>query len=469
MPVELVTIPNVPLVRTGHFDAMSGPVDFTLEHLEAAVLAFENDPAILAPRIHLGHEDPRFAAATRDQDGEPALGWFDNLRVDGNTLYGDAHMPAWLEEMADWAFPSRSVEGMFGLATATGNTHIFALTGVALLGVSLPAVETLDDLRELGERAGAVSVAASAPTVARMPRTVLAGVGMPDLSRAWYAAEESGELEGLPDTYDVWSWYVTEIRVDDDGSLFALVIDDATGDLWRFDATVSGNTVTFAKPKQVVVQFVAAQSSGHPSRPALARFTSRRESRGTQAASAEPNQEAIRPMTDEQRRALALALGLPEDTAEDALHTAAAERAAQDPADVEPDPTTEPDPAPVAEDDRELVAATAGATVQVSREVWEQTQRDAQAGAAARSAQITAERDQVVDRAVREGRIMASERQQWRDDLEASPDLVASQLGRLAAGKFPNDGREIGGVDASQADNFEAMRKQARIAAGGEG
>ena len=52
--VQLVTIPNVELVSVGVWNASTGPVEFTPEHLQAAIAALA-DPAVHAPRLRIGH------------------------------------------------------------------------------------------------------------------------------------------------------------------------------------------------------------------------------------------------------------------------------------------------------------------------------------------------------------------------------------------------------------------------------
>jgi hypothetical protein len=493
MSVDLVTVERVPLMRTGSFLMQSGPVDFTTEHLEAAVAAFENDPAVLAPRIRVeiedqGHlEDGEIAAEAAGVQAGPALGWVDGLTVDGNTLYGDLHVPSELADVMEWAYPSRSIEGLFGFTTATGHTHDFMATGLLLLGTSWPGVSTLPDVREL-EREFAENVAAGAGRGTYLTATgdaavpversavaarvgasagrrmhapvVQAGIAVTDLGRRWYAAEAAGELEGLPDSYDYWSWYVTEIRADDDGNLYTLVYDEAAAREWRFDVTLDGNDTTFSEPYEVMrpepVRVTAQAPAGRPH--VLAAWHGRAESRSiTASADPNPQQEDNRPMTDDERRALAVAMGLDPATSESDLH-AEAQRRAEASSETPPNPPEDGDgdgtpegtppegtPAPQPEGEPAAVGAR---TVTVSRETWEATQRDAREGAAARASQIRSERDTLVRAAIEDGRITPAEAglqaqsdgsypDGWRRDLDLAPEVTARRLAGLEAGKYP--------------------------------
>ncbi|MBM4726056.1 hypothetical protein GS446_05365 [Rhodococcus hoagii] len=156
MNADLRTIPGVELVKTGTWEVSTGTWNVTPELLAAAKAAHDSG-SVPKPIVKLGHIDSRF-------DGEPALGWIDNLQItdDGNTLVGDlVGVPAWLASIAASAYPNRSVEAVHDLELSDGTTHALALTAVALLGVTkpgIPALTSLSDVRELYD------VAASAGT-----------------------------------------------------------------------------------------------------------------------------------------------------------------------------------------------------------------------------------------------------------------------------------------------------------------
>jgi hypothetical protein len=472
----LATVPRVPILRTGHYDLQSGPVDFSLEHLHAAVAAWQNDPAVLAPRIRAetpmqGHLDgDGIAVEAAGGLGGPALGYCENLTVEGNTLYADLRVPEELAANLEWAYPSRSIEGLFGYTTATGQTHDFLATGLLLLGTSWPGVTTLPDIHELeAEFAQAVAedetlVAAAgfaapqpivnvpdkAMVLARVGATgappkpardqlATAGLNVSDLRQRWYGAEAAGELDGLPESYDYFNWYVTEVRADDGGQLYVLVLDESDGTSWRFDVdSINATEVSFSAPVPGSLDWrpaTAAASGPRVARPALARWTSRADSR-VRTATAETPQQEDNPMDDAQRRALALSLGLSEDATEADIHAHAAERATATPEPTGVAETPEPE-AEVAETPEAELAVASGRTTEVDAAALAQLREDAQMGVAARQAQIKAERDSLISAALSDGRNDPASADEWRADLDKHPEATASALARLPKGTYP--------------------------------
>lgn len=157
--VELANIPGVELIRTGSWPISTGQWTVSAEDLVAAVAAL-NCPAVRKPRLKIGHVDPRFNAAGVGgpaMDGEPAVGWVDNLRVadNGQSLVGDyTGVPGWLGAVMASAYPDRSVEGFHAYRCQLNHTHPFVLTGVALLGVTPPGVGTLKSLSDVARLYG---------------------------------------------------------------------------------------------------------------------------------------------------------------------------------------------------------------------------------------------------------------------------------------------------------------------------
>jgi 2'-5' RNA ligase len=150
--VELARRPGVELIRTGSWGALTGSWTPTREDILSAVKAQEC-PAVRRPRLKIGHTDPRFNTGG---DGEPALGWFENLRAEdgGNTLLGDQVALPWLSSVQAAAYPDRSIEGNYRHVCALGHQHPFVITAVALLGVTPPAVSTLKSVQDLPEMLG---------------------------------------------------------------------------------------------------------------------------------------------------------------------------------------------------------------------------------------------------------------------------------------------------------------------------
>lgn len=138
---QLVTVPGVELAKTGTWEISTGTWVVSEAMLTSAVDAAAAG-VLRRPPLKLGHDDPRF-------DGEPAVGYIDNLRVtaDGQALIGDyVGVPAWLADVLASAYPSRSVEGVNEVVAEDGTKYPFVLTAVALLGVTNPGISTIADI-----------------------------------------------------------------------------------------------------------------------------------------------------------------------------------------------------------------------------------------------------------------------------------------------------------------------------------
>lgn len=143
---------GVELARVGTWDlSVGGRRTFTIEDFTDAIAASDE---FGDPGIRPGHVDPRF-------DGEPSLGRVANMRVVGDRLVGDlVDLPAWLADRAHAAYPNRSIEGLTDVETQSGRKYRLVITGLALLGVTPPAMAGLADL-PAAVAAAAVRIAAS--------------------------------------------------------------------------------------------------------------------------------------------------------------------------------------------------------------------------------------------------------------------------------------------------------------------
>lgn len=272
--VSLVTIPNVEILEVGEdWETSTGVFTFTAEDLQSAI-ASQDDPGVRTPIIKLGHTDPRF-------DGQPSIGRIQNLHTDetGMTLLGDfVGVPAWLGQVAASAYPRRSIEGFFGITTRTGNTWDFVLTGVALLGATYPAVDTLEDLANLwGDEPPVLVPAEDVPEVVascgELIRASLREDAVPKWKTGGPAADSETLEEPMPaagvraavsvedirrsyyDTLDsaqYW-WWIREVRVDP----AELIVDDDDGSLYRVGYTIdSSGVLTFAEAVEVEIEYV---------------------------------------------------------------------------------------------------------------------------------------------------------------------------------------------------------------------
>lgn len=165
-----MNIPGVELVKAGTWNSARGDVTITPADL-AAMVTESRDPDVDAAPLKLGHVDPRF-------DGEPALGWVRNLRLssDGGTLVGDLmEVPANLADIMGSAYPRRSVEVAWGLPKKDGKRGA-VLTGLALLGVTPPAVKGLKDVyRAAASGEATVTLTLLSDTTGVPPQTIEPG------------------------------------------------------------------------------------------------------------------------------------------------------------------------------------------------------------------------------------------------------------------------------------------------------
>ncbi|WP_433731025.1 phage protease [Actinoplanes sp. CA-051413] len=160
--VELARRDGVELIRTGTWGASTGSWTPTKKDILAAVEAMKC-PAVGKPILTIGHVDKRFTPRASGHDGEPGIGWVDNLRAgeDGELLIGDyVGVPAWIDQIMASAWPKRSIEGKYNYRCALSHTHDFALDAVSLLGTTPPAIPTLRSLNDVAELYG-VEIAAS--------------------------------------------------------------------------------------------------------------------------------------------------------------------------------------------------------------------------------------------------------------------------------------------------------------------
>lgn len=158
---------GVELARPGTWHLSTGKKVFTPQNLRDAADFFAASGQTRIP-VGAGHIDPRF-------DGEPAWGWVANIRYaedsKGPVLLGDlVDMEDWLAAAAPRRWPNRSVEGFADLDW-NGRTYSLALTRLALLGSTPPAMPTLRSLADLRKavaaaaaKSGAHFISASAPT-----------------------------------------------------------------------------------------------------------------------------------------------------------------------------------------------------------------------------------------------------------------------------------------------------------------
>jgi hypothetical protein len=97
--------------------------------------------------------------------------------------------------------------------------------------------------------------------------------------------------------------------------------------------------------------------------------------------------------------------------------------------------------------------------VAVDKSAWSQLQADAAAGRAAREEQVKARRDEVVAKALREGRITADTRKTWRAELDRNEEGTTALLATLGVA-VPTSalGHDDGSTDADMALSADDIR-----------
>jgi len=151
MALQLRTrdLTDVEILDVGTWDASTGPVKITEAFADELV---ENTNelialGLLAPPAKLGHPKNQ---KLLQQEGWPAAGWIRNLRRDGTKILADvAKVPERLAGLID-AGGYRKISAefwkTFGKIGGRGKSYGPVLTAIAFLGEELPAIATLDDM-----------------------------------------------------------------------------------------------------------------------------------------------------------------------------------------------------------------------------------------------------------------------------------------------------------------------------------
>lgn len=322
-------VKNAPIVSTGiEYPLSSGYHTFIEEELKDALAAIM-DPAIVAPRIKLGHTSGYNEALIGD--AEMAFGRIENMFLGDNnqTLFGDYIVPEWLATVMPIAFPNRSIEGSADVETVTGKSYTMVLNAVSLLGIYWPGCQVLEDLPlwygadipdgvEFDEAISAQLAANQITAKGVSVPTLIADSDISRIRQKFYNLAMNNELEGV-DVNTYW-WWVRAERYSDDGGMYLIVEDEDGGDLYRFDVTVDKSDVAFSAPKPVRVEYVKAAAENRAAvvagmaavDPRIVVHASRADTGGP-----EPQpQEGASKMDDARRKQLAASLGLPEDASE---------------------------------------------------------------------------------------------------------------------------------------------------------
>lgn len=385
----LTTIPGVEIVHTGHnWRGHPEPTTITKAHLDSIVKAAQ-DPIIPRPGVKAGHSDPRF-------QGEPYLGRLINLRLNdkGDAVIADwAGVPAWVANIHDTAWPSRSIELDHGatLGYPGAEKYPVVCTGLALLGVHPPAITILDDIKA---RYGQEENMPNQPA-----HTFAAGLPSEDIAR-----------KVIDKIDDAWAW-VTDLLFDDEG--IKAIVETASQDLASYPVTITGNTLSLGEPTPVRRTYISTGTTDLANPHLSIRMAAAPD--GTiHTTTAQASPEPTKPQDDTE--------------------------APQEPATTDPDPTGDPDPeddlsAPVeaAPEDpdtgdnidelkRKYDALVAERNALVATLARYQEEDETRAHAAAESA---------ISAAVTEGRIRPAERKAYAAWMRVDPEKCTAQLARL--------------------------------------
>lgn len=461
----LQTIPGVEIARVGTWQTSTGTWVCTPADIQDAVRAAA-DPTFRTPVIKLGHTDPRF-------DGEPAFGVIKNIRAseDGQVLLGDlTGVPAWLAEMMPTSYPSRSIEATMDVTTPQGARYGMVVNGLALLGVALPAIQSLGQLRE---RLGVTEdvMAAALPEGVTASRAVFASV--PAGEGAGVIVRASATIDQLIQAVKGWVTgkglsdycYVREVYTD------RVILDDDQGRLWAVTWAESGGTFTFGDPQAVMVEYVPVANTVAA---AAARSVNlpliyvRGQVAAAGSATGPITEGANVPDLTERQRRIREALGLGEDVTAEQIEQAVLDKLQAPPA--EPS-TSQAGTAPATTDP--------GQAAPEGQQAAPQPQQVAASGPDPRLEQITelsrevAElrraryeegRDRVIQAALATGKIKPAQRDTWVARYDKDPALTADILASLEPGTaVPVAARGRVGDDAvpdEEADLWAKVEKQ---------
>jgi hypothetical protein len=427
--VQLARRAGVELIRTGSWSASTGSWNPTRQDILAAVEA-QKCPAVRRPRLKLGHTDERF-----NGDGEPALGWFENLRAGdgGHTLVADQVALPWLNQVQAAAYPDRSIEGAYRYRCGLGHEHPFVLTAVALLGVTPPAVSTLKSVQDLPDMLG-VAAAEDVPDGAEHVEVTIHATRQGVTANG----EDATPMSRAQLIRDAWnasnpplSQWVTEARPD-----AAVVVDDEDRSYRLYPVTWDGDKPAFGESRpydpaadQALVYASRAESRpGDSHKPALPPDPDR-PTPELPAAEPEPeetpNKEDIVSLSDDMRSRLGLA-----DDADETAALAAIDELKQRADNPQPNP--------------ELVAASAAVEAEkneLRKEVTilaSQVQTMSTKLAEAEAEKAAATKHSVIQAAADLGKITPDEREQWEKDYDDAPAAVTRILASIAPGyKLP--------------------------------
>jgi hypothetical protein len=347
-----------------------------------------------------------------------------------------------------------------------------------------------------------------------VPPGILADADTSRVRRQFYDRAMGGELaEG----FDTWWWWIRGERIADDGGLYLIAEDEENGDLYKIPVSTSGEDIEFDAPVKVVIDYktaaarAAAVAGMRVADDKIRVHASRADTGGPDPST----RKGASAMDETRRKALAAALGLPENATLAQIKAASDEQLAQGveggepenagmtgsevtPADQPPADQTPPGTAPSGthhnSSEEQVAQQTQRATegqpdnpdapdaeagfVRVDKATWEQTQRGAALAISQENERVAARQKDKVSAAVKAAKIPPARRKHYETLMAMDEEGTTALLDSLAASAVPlgagngssgNGGEEIaaGGAEGLPDNWFpEIGEKRARVAAG---
>jgi hypothetical protein len=474
-------VTDVPIVSTGiEYPLGTGLTTFTDVQLKDAVSAATTDPAVVAPRIKLGHTSEYNDILVGE--AEQAFGRIDveTMRMgdNGQTIFADyTGMPEWLASVLPMAYPNRSIEGNFDVETVTGKQHGMVIKAVSLLGVRWPGCQVLPDLP--------LWYGSTVPEGAEIDAIVTApGGGMADRIEALVDVDRAKrKFYAEYAVADKTRWWIRGIKFDSNAGLQLICDDESNGNLYRVPVEVDEEKIVFGDPIQVTEEFPDKSLAASAVMAGMSMFdedmivyASRAESRPDNS-----NQEGAT-MDEATRLALATHLGLSEDSSEEQImlevakkNTAlAAVQAGRGEPGAESAGTTESEegepatgeegeqPAPVSNPDDENgegAEASAPEIIHLDKQAYEELRAGASLATRHEQERQTSRIAATVAEAVSVGKIPPARKKSWETALAADFDGNKALLDSLEAGLVPVHMRGTAGNagDGESTDTGEGL------------
>lgn len=278
--IALRNVPGVELAAAGRWHASTGWTTFTQEDLVNAVAALDC-PGVRNPVIKLGHQEEDSTSGVR-WDGEPAVGWIGNMRLEGAKLVGDyMGMPEWLTEADEngnsvlaSAYPDRSIEMWRPFVCQIGHNHPAVVTALSLLGAERPGVGVLKSMQDVyalfteppsgDDVISQLSASFSQIGSKRLSTTVRLAATREPTPVERRSGTDFGEVAAqwsgaLADLLDAWPEEVTAPQADLLAAQVAETVADEPDALGSITATAAGTALLLAAMTTVAQAAIAEQ------------------------------------------------------------------------------------------------------------------------------------------------------------------------------------------------------------------